>query len=657
MKKNQFFKIGAFVLTACMFASCIDEKYDLDNVDMTIGTQGDLTLPTSSTGEIVLKSIMDLEEDDVVQTVNGEFFLKTDGSADVPEISITPISIASPQIDDIDITVLRKDIFSARTNGRVNVDFSGIDIDEILAKIPAISYSYELKHNEAYYTIGNSISSSVPKEVLSIDSVVFADETTLEVTINVSIGDASAILNKVHLDNLRLNMPVGLHVSNAEFIHYAELKENGGTPVVVEGEINNETGLIVLTKEDADPAVIAPGHEIRARITFDKAVTGEGSCFKFDERAMKVSLTGDFFVNGAFRIESKDFDLDVVKKNEELLKSIIAENSFKQLFPEKVKFLGGASFGQDIDIHSFAGNVKAEVGEISPIALNDMPDFLDDPDVCLDLANPAFFVKVTMTRPLPADARTAISLKSMYEDGSSVEKSTGEILIPGGKTEVLFCVADHLEGIDVPQEYASLAQDMVHVKVDSLNMLLMRLPDEIEVDVEDIAMDIENLSIPYENKILVDYMVYTPLEFGPSFKLVYQGTEEGLSEDMEDYCKLDAKGIRIEAVAETNFPLDLTLSLDVQDRKGKSLKGEYVSVNDLVVPGHKSSSETSSYPVQLELKPVSGHTISETLERMDKFHYKAVATSEAHGKLYEDSYIKLTNIKITLLGGVSYDAN
>lgn len=652
MKTNQFFRLGAFVLSACLFASCIDEKYDLDNVDLTIGTTGDLTLPTSSTGEIVLKSIMDLEDDAVVQIVDGEFYLKTDGSADVPEINISSISIASPQIDDIDITVLRKDLFSARTNGRANVDFSGIDIDEALAKIPAVSYSYELKHNEAYYTIGNSISSSVPKEVLSIDSVVFADETTLEVRINVNVGDAALILNKIHLDNLSLTMPQGLHISKAEFIHYTQ---KGGEPVCVEGDIDNATGLIVLTKDDAEATVV--NEEIKARITFDKAVTGEGSCFDFDADAMKVSLSGSFYVNGAFRIESKDFDLNEVKKNKELLAVVISENNFKALFPETVKFLGGASFLKDIAVGSFAGDVSAEVGDISAIALNDMPDFLDDPEVCLDLVNPAFFVKVTMTNPLPGDAKTSISLKSMYEDGSGVEKSTGEIVIPGGKTEVLFCVADHLDGIKIPEEYSALAADMRHIKVDSLNKLLMKLPDEIKVDVEDIFMDIKNLSIPYDNKINVEYMVYTPLEFGPSFKLVYQGTEEGLSEDLEDVDKANTKGIRIEAVAETNFPLDLTLSLDVQDKSGNSLKGELIQVDDIVIMGHSGESEFSTNPVLLELKPVEGHTIGEALERIDKLSYKAVATSAGQGKLYEDAYVKLTGMKITLIGGITYDAN
>ena len=168
---------------------------------------------------------------------------------------------------------------------------------------------------------------------------------------------------------------------------------------------------------------------------------------------------------------------------------------------------------------------------------------------------------------------------------------------------------------------------------------------------------IDNFCTGNSNKIKVDYMVYTPLEFGPSFKLVYQGTEEGLADDMEDIDELDAKGIRIEAMAVTNFPLDLTLSLDVQDRRGNSLKGELVQVSDIVIQGHDGTAETSSHPVMLEVKPAEGHTISEALKRMDKFHYKATATASGEGKLYENAFIKLTGIKLTLLGGISYDAN
>ena len=101
MKTNCLFKFCAIVFTACFLTSCIDEKYDLDNVDMTIGTSGNLTLPTSSTGEIVLKNLMDLKEDGVVQIINGEYFIVENGSANIPSIDITPIVINKPELSPI----------------------------------------------------------------------------------------------------------------------------------------------------------------------------------------------------------------------------------------------------------------------------------------------------------------------------------------------------------------------------------------------------------------------------------------------------------------------------------------------------------------------------------------------------------------------------
>ena len=57
MEIKRFCGLGMLVLSSCLFVSCVDEKYDLNDVDMTLGTSSDLTLPTSSTGEIILKNI------------------------------------------------------------------------------------------------------------------------------------------------------------------------------------------------------------------------------------------------------------------------------------------------------------------------------------------------------------------------------------------------------------------------------------------------------------------------------------------------------------------------------------------------------------------------------------------------------------------------
>ncbi len=645
MKKRSLIKLSILALSSCLFVSCVDDKYDFDNVDMTIGTTGDLTLPTSSTGSILLKNLMDLKEDGVIQVINGKYYLQEEGNANVPRINITPITIAKPVLSDITASISLDKILPARTTKNTR----GITIGGYtLPDLPELSYTYTIQDKDnAYYTLDNSVRGRVPDEVIDLKAVSFADNTTLDAKIQIIFQEGYDFINKVHLDNLKITLPLGLHVSSAEFVHWTD----NGSDIVLEEveaiEIDNETGLIHFTETDVN-TIIDAEHEIHIRITFDKAVTGMGG-FAFENN--EVSLSGMFKVDGSFRLESNDFDLE--KLNVEQIKEIILSQSFEAIYPKDITFIGNAAFTKDISVNSFSGSVSSAVGDIAPIKLSDMPDFLNDPEVVLDLANPVFFVEVK--NPLPADAKTAISLESRYTDGTApVLKQSEEISIPATAHSVL-CIADHFDGVEIPEKYEGL--QVVNVPIANLNELLKKLPDEIKVDVEDISMDIEEMTIPSQYDVEISYMVYTPLEFGDEFKLIYQGTEEGLADDLEDINKLDTKSIRITATAVTDFPLDLTLSVDICDKKGNSLKGELVKVNDLILEAHKGGEGTSSQDITLTIEPTEGHTIREALERMDKIVYRAEAKADAEGELLESAHIELTNIKITLVGGISYDAN
>ena len=644
MKKRSLIKLSILALSSCLFVSCVDDKYDFDNVDMTIGTTGDLTLPTSSTGSILLKNLMDLKEDGVIQVINGKYYLQEEGNANVPRIDITPITIAKPVLSGISAYISLDDAIPARTTKSTR----GITIGGYtLPDLPELSYTYTIQDKDnAYYTLDNSVRGTVPAEVVDLKSVSFADNTTLDAKIQIIFQEGYDFINKVHLDNLKITLPLGLNVSSAEFVHWTD---NGSDIVLeeVEGEINNETGLIRFKERDVN-TIIDAEHEIHIRITFDKAVTGMGG-FAFENN--EVSLSGMFKVDGSFRLESNDFDLE--RLNIDQIKEIIQTQSFDAIYPKDITFIGNAAFTKDISVNSFSGSVSSAVGDIAPIKLGNMPDFLNDPEVVLDLANPVFFVEVK--NPLPADAKTAISLESRYTDGTApVLKQSEEISIPA-KAHSVLCIADHFDGVEIPEKYEGL--QVVEVPIANLNELLKKLPDEIKVDVEDISMDIEEMTIPSQYDVEISYMVYTPLEFGDEFKLIYQGTEEGLADDLEDINKLDTKSIRITATAVTDFPLDLTLSVDICDKKGNSLKGELVKVNDLTLEAHNGSGATSSQDITLTIEPTEGHTIREALERMDKIVYRAEAKADAEGELLESAHIELTNIKITLVGGISYDAN
>lgn len=77
--------------------SCTDSNFDLSDIDTTIGIGGDsLAIPVSSTEDIKLDDILELDNSDLISTeANGDYVFKKEGEA------VTP---ARPQVDKVVIT-------------------------------------------------------------------------------------------------------------------------------------------------------------------------------------------------------------------------------------------------------------------------------------------------------------------------------------------------------------------------------------------------------------------------------------------------------------------------------------------------------------------------------------------------------------------------
>ena len=106
MKLNKLLVFFSMCLTLGI-TSCVDDGYDLDDVDMTLGVKTDLTLPTSSVGDILLRNVMNLEEDGIVALVpsplnpdDSIYVVKQSGTADIKPVKINEIRIAAPKVDD-----------------------------------------------------------------------------------------------------------------------------------------------------------------------------------------------------------------------------------------------------------------------------------------------------------------------------------------------------------------------------------------------------------------------------------------------------------------------------------------------------------------------------------------------------------------------------
>ena len=134
MKKN--FKnhavVGVCALGLIGLNSCqVDDAYDLDKeIDKTITVGGDLTVPGSSTDNMMLKDLLEIEEGSAVTTDNdGNYMLKQDGGANSSNIEIPKVTIETSS----GFTGVEIDGVSNNSGGNSNIPETNIGIDQNIA--------------------------------------------------------------------------------------------------------------------------------------------------------------------------------------------------------------------------------------------------------------------------------------------------------------------------------------------------------------------------------------------------------------------------------------------------------------------------------------------------------------------------------------------
>lgn len=121
--------LGLIGLNSCLK---VDETYDLDkDFDMTITVGGDLTVPGSSTEEIKLGDLLDLEDNEVIRVnnTNGDYFLVQEGDRNFTQVNVPGVDIdmmgtfKGVKIEDIYVPP-----FSSGSNNETKITFND-DID------------------------------------------------------------------------------------------------------------------------------------------------------------------------------------------------------------------------------------------------------------------------------------------------------------------------------------------------------------------------------------------------------------------------------------------------------------------------------------------------------------------------------------------------
>ncbi len=632
MKHLRYFPLLGFsLLCAGLQTSCIDNSYDLKDTDYTLGIETNLTLPTCSTGEIYLRNFMDLKEDGIIQYVWDEelqdsiFCVRETGRANVNPIHIDEIRIKKPQLSEIETTINLRDMINAREKVRitVNTPFGEQDVE-----VADQTFIYDLKDNDATYSIRNATADHISADVVSIEKVGFQESVI--VTLDIHLNGFPEYIPLMHLDHMTLSYPNGLHISKCTF--------NGK-------ECPIENRMITLSEEKGEPIKISEG--VQLKLTIDALQAGEA--FEFEADRHRVNLHGDFTLHGAFRVETSEFDTEKLSQK---INSLTTEDieaflagSWEGLVPVSIGVKGDAAFSEDIIIKTFSGEVTHNVGYVSPIVLDDLPDFLNDEGVVLDLDNPILLF--TTKHDLPSAARTSIELSSNTCD---IPVKTVDFDINPGINK--YYIADK-PAKALPENYTEASRVNISGSVPAL---IKKIPEQIDINVDPVRLHAQEMDITRDYDVDIDYEVFAPFTFGPNFNLVYGDTERDWAKDLNDLEDLDAELLELKGKADSNLPADCILTLIPIDKNGEEIKA--LEVNSINIRGNSKDND-----IRLTIKAAPGHTFNDVLagkngvKQLDGVKYTARLVGADGETMKKDAAIRLYDMQVTIKGTVSYDAN
>ncbi len=329
MKKD----ISASKMATCLLGiglmlsgyGCTDSNYDLSNIDTTIGIGGDsLAIPVSSTEDIKLDDILELDNSDLISTeANGDYVFKKEGDA------VTP---ARPQIDEIVV---------------INQQISNNDLMIDVTASHARQHKASVKHAPGA-TAPITVEGVVTKFSYESDrqkDVKDLLEADIDADLNISVTFSSELKRVVNsFKTMTLQMPAYMTFDNP-----TTTPAHGHN--IVFNNVSTSSGISIKAK--------------LKKLHFGKAAAA-GNKLVFDKTKQKVEIEGQVKAKVVFD------DINAV--------SVDASKCYirTRMTMDKITVTGAQGM--------FYPSI--ELSDLGKVTINSVPGFLTDDDVKINLYNP-----------------------------------------------------------------------------------------------------------------------------------------------------------------------------------------------------------------------------------------------------------------------------
>jgi len=687
--------LTALLVGSSTFVSCVDDKYDLSDVDMTLqigNKEGTFTLPVSSTDTIRLNNVLDVDTTGVIKKITNNldkqeyYFLDASGSASTATIHIEDITIPKPDINSFSVKLLQE---SSSSNVKAQHRTAPV------AESSNIFY-YNFK-DLAVATIPISTSAIINSDVQDINHISFDGAT---IAFDVDLENFGR-LKTIHYDNLQLQLPKGLEIDPEVYYVYTykgqQKKQKGTISTSPEGHtlVTFFTG----THEGSDA-----GTPSTIQLTLTGAKVSQNpalSDFIFDKANNKAYIESKIQMLGYMCVKVEDLDQTTPLTAEESAKLLASGGDMSALIPLDVTYTGGGAFDKALTVTKFSGSITHKVDNIDKITLNDIPDFLNKEENVLSFANPQLILIVKSD--LKTEAFTKVTLNA-YRDGRPTASgvSSGKITLDGttGQTIIKVLAKDPtLTAVRIPHEYQRNNNYILTAeKIDNIGDLYRTIPDEIEIVGEDNDHSIvvslpacEDIDIQRDYHVDLGYRIYNELSFGPNFKIVYDDEDEDNDNSFDlgdDFDDLDINSLSIEANLVSSIPLNLSLKtipqgkginpttkkkwdisnkcdISYYDANGKQFANNLLTIAPATVKDGKTTPSQQKVKIVIRNKD-KNKSLKEILSssagdyQLDGIKYSITLENKQSGNtqgLQTQSYLILQDLQITLHGGLLFDAN
>ncbi|MDD5988800.1 MAG: hypothetical protein PUC38_04900 [Bacteroidales bacterium] len=594
------------------FTGCVDDKYDVDSIDLTMGLGSDgLGMTLGATEKIYLGDMLNVDEDDLWHVDgNNLFYLVQNGTTSFDY----HVQDVTTKIDEAKLTPTVEVFNFNRTGFSVPVTLGA---GNSLSQIPG----FDLPKVEAKEDFNFSMS-GIMGDIVSLKSIVPKESSSrfkliLEILSN--SGTQDFYIKKIE----------GMKITFPDFIKSDEL--TGQTK----------------TFDDLSPSAQTNRLEL-GTVSLDEVRLSENELGMPIENE-QIELAGEIKMEGKFDICTKrNVTLGPGSYINVRLIVTLEGNA-----PENGKIL------VDLDKVSGVYNPTVHVGDVAPFDIAEqLPDFLKDNTVKIDVANPTIKFNVDLSE-VPMSFQFQGKMWGLDKNG----QATSEPIYFPKQTAGYATLNKHdRAGVYFYQGNSPYDPDGVEAganiyDVPNLSKLIDPIPENIKVDMPDGSVrikqgELNTITLGRDYNAGIDYEIFIPFEFNSKLSILYRDTTDCMKDDLKDY---QASGVTVTAEAKNTVPLKLTVELKALDCWDNEIALANPATGTIEAAPSNDGEKTSPFSVNVTFKDPSD------LARVDRFAFLVKAAADQpdgqQRKLTSEQFLQLSKILLRLNGQIIGDFN